>query len=108
VISVTHFRATSGDFADRAGRALQVLAERPGYLRGTLGRSVDDESAWVLVTEWKNVGSYRRALGAYEVKLHAAPLLGEAQDVPSAFESLVETSPDGVTALHPSDREPPA
>ena len=51
-------------------------------MRGTLGRSTDDADDWVLVTEWENVGSYRRALGNYEVKLHATPLLGEALDLP--------------------------
>ena len=28
-----------------------------------------------MLTEWTNVGSYRRALGNYQVKLHANPLL---------------------------------
>ena len=60
----------------------------------------------MLVTEWENVGSYRRALGNYDVKLRATPLLGEAIDLPSAFESLADVSAGGELVVHASDREP--
>ena len=107
MISVTHFRAGRPEFAARAQDALAALSVRPGFVRGSLGRSVDDEDAWLLVTEWENVGSYRRALGNYDVKLRATPLLGEALDVPSSFETLVETG-EGMTTVSASDREPDA
>jgi hypothetical protein len=38
--------------------------------------------------EWENVGSYRRALSPYEVKLTAVPLLSLAIDEPTAYEDL--------------------
>ena len=104
MISVTHFRSDAAAFEERAGAALAVLAARPGFVRGNVGRSTDDEHEWVLVSEWTNVGSYRRALGNYEVKLHATPLLGEALDLPSSFESLLEVTADGATTLHASDK----
>lgn len=104
MISVTHFAAADAGFADRAQAALEALAARPGYLRGTLGRSTDDAERWVLVTEWENVGSYRRALGGYEVKLRATPLLADAVDLPSSFESLLEVAPGGAMILRGSDR----
>ena len=104
MISVTHFRSDDVAFEQRAGAALAVLAARPGFVRGSVGRSTDDEHEWVLVSEWTNVGSYRRALGNYEVKLHATPLLGEALDIPSSFESLLEVAAGGDTTLHPSDK----
>ncbi|PZS14983.1 MAG: antibiotic biosynthesis monooxygenase, partial [Pseudonocardiales bacterium] len=91
-------------FAERVRGALQALSARPGYLRGTVGRSTDDEHRWVLITEWENVGSYRRALGGYEVKLHATPLLADALDLPSSFEALVEVAPGGAAASRASDR----
>ena len=103
LISVTHFRSSDSTFAERAQGALAALAARPGYLRGTLGRSTDDAAAWLLVTEWENVGSYRRALGDYDVKLRATPLLGEALDVPSGFEPLTDISADGERTEHASD-----
>ena len=104
MIALTHFRDASADFPDRARVALAALAARPGYLRGTLGRSTDDPAAWVLVTEWENVGSYRRALSAYEVKLQATPLLATALDVPSGFETLLEVAPGGGSVVRTSDR----
>ena len=103
MISVTHFAADDAGFAARAQDALTALSKRPGFVRGGLGRSTDDENAWVLVTEWADVGSYRRALGNFDVKLRAAPLLGEALDLPSSFEPLVEIS-GGRTAFAQSDR----
>lgn len=108
MISVTHFRASDDEFAARAQEALAVLGARPGFVRGSLGRSTDDEHDWVLVTEWRNVGSYRRALGNYDVKLRATPLLGTALDLPTSFESLVESAPGGETVVHVSDLEPEA
>jgi hypothetical protein len=104
MISVTHFRADGAGFSTRAQDALAALAARPGFVRGSLGRSTDDDDAWVLLTEWENVGSYRRALGNYDVKLRATPLLGEALDLPSSFESLIDVAPDGDATLHASDR----
>lgn len=104
MIALTHFRDASPDFRDRAQAALEALAARPGYVRGTVGRSPDEPDAWVLLTEWENVGSYRRALGDYEVKLHATPLLAAAVDVPGGFEELLDVAPGGAAVAHESDR----
>ena len=104
MIAITHFADRDPAFADRARVALDVLAARPGYVRGSLGRSVDDPDAWLLLTEWENVGSYRRALGNYDVKLHATPLLATARDLPGAFEALVDVAPGGGAVTRPSDR----
>jgi hypothetical protein len=108
LIAVTHFADDGEDFTQRARSALEVLAARPGYRRGTLGRSVDDPAAWLLLTEWENVGSYRRALGNYDVKLQATPLLATALDLPGGFEALLDVAPGGATIARPSDREPGA
>lgn len=67
-------------------RAHDALAERPGFLTGTMGRNVDDPELWVLTTTWEHVGAYRRSLSSYDVKLHAVPTLGRALDEPSAYE----------------------
>ena len=88
---VNRFRAgsdpTSGDVM-RTGlrQALDALRERPGFVEGTVGRNVDDPELWLLTTRWQNVGSYRRALSSYDVKLAAVPLLSQAIDEPSAYE----------------------
>ena len=68
--------------------ALVVLSEQVGYADGQVGRNVDDPTLWTMVTRWRDVGSYRRALSGYEVKVGAVPLLGRAIDEPSAYEPL--------------------
>jgi quinol monooxygenase YgiN len=78
------------EFLALARPALAALAGRPGCLTARVGRAVDDPALWVLQTHWENVGSYRRALSSYEVKLHAVPLMYRCIDEPSAFEVLLE------------------
>ncbi|RYB89960.1 antibiotic biosynthesis monooxygenase [Nocardioides oleivorans] len=76
----------------RAGllRALGILEAKPGFVTGGVGRNVDDPTLWVLTTRWENVGSYRRALGSYEGKMHIQPLMVHALDEPSAYEVVEE------------------
>ena len=71
-------------------QALGILAAKPGYVGGDVGRNVDDPTLWVLTTRWENVGSYRRALGSYEGKMHIQPLMVHALDEPSAYEVVEE------------------
>lgn len=92
------------DFVPKAHAALAALAERPGYLRGELTRSLDEPEHWCLVTEWENVGSYRRALGGFDVKIHAAPLLAQSLMEPSAYETLAMAEPGGQVRTLASDR----
>ena len=95
--------AEAPDFLAEAQRALEVLAARPGFRSGRLARAADDPSAWVLITEWANIGAWRRALSAYEVKLESTPLLAQAADEPSAYEVLVAVDETG-TVITGSDR----
>jgi quinol monooxygenase YgiN len=96
VLVVTRFRVPVEDgeeFRVELAAAHDVLATRPGYIEGRAGRNVDDPTLWVLTTRWENVGSYRRALSSYDVKLRAVPVLSRALDEPSAYE-LVEPGTD--------------
>lgn len=91
MLVVTRFDVAEDEassFLARAQAALAAFAARPGYLGGRIGRAADDPSAWVLTTEWDGVGSYRRSLSSYDVKVDAAPLLALGRDEPSAFEVL--------------------
>ncbi len=90
--------ADADAFLPRAQAALDAFAARPGYLRGRIGRAADDPTQWVLTTEWEGVGAYRRSLGAYDVKVHGAPLLAMGRDEPSAFEVLVSVDGDVAVA----------
>lgn len=80
--------SSGASFEAEAQAAMAVLSARPGHRGSRLGRAVDDPATWVLVTEWDDVGSYRRALSSYEVKVAATPLLARARQEPSAFEVL--------------------
>ncbi|MER7165244.1 antibiotic biosynthesis monooxygenase family protein [Micromonospora sp. NPDC000207] len=91
-------------FTERAHAALTALAARPGYLRGQLLRALDDPSHWSMVTEWESVGTYRRALGDFDVKIHSIPLLAESIDEPSAYEVLAGAAPGGAVVVTASDR----
>ena len=91
-------------FVQRARVALETLAAQPGFRRGRVGRSVDEPTEWVLVTEWAGVGAYRRALSAYEVRLAATPLLAQARDETGAFEVLVRADGPGAAVTAVSDR----
>lgn len=91
VIVVNRFRSGADPSSVEAMRggleqALSALAARPGFVDGTVGRNVDEPTLWLLTTRWQNVGSYRRALSSYDVKLAAVPLLSQAIDEPSAYE----------------------
>ncbi len=76
-----------GRFRDDAQGALATLAAMPGYVAGHVARNLDEPDLWLLTTTWKNVGSYRRALSSYDVKVAAVPLLSQAIDEPSAYET---------------------
>jgi quinol monooxygenase YgiN len=95
---------TQDSFFDDAQTALAALAERPGYVSGRLTRALDDPAHWTLVTEWESVGAYRRALGGFDVKVRATPLLARSVEEPSAFETLASAAPGGAITVTASDR----
>jgi quinol monooxygenase YgiN len=72
--------------------AIDALAARPGHIRSRLARALDDPSRWVLVSEWENVGSYRRALSSYDVKMASGVLMGAVIEEPTAYEAVLDCS----------------
>lgn len=94
----------SEEFIGRAHAALAALAARPGFRDGRLTRALDEPGNWCLVTRWESVGTYRRALGAFQVKVTAIPLLAESMDEPSAYETLASAGPGGPVTTSASDR----
>jgi quinol monooxygenase YgiN len=92
VFVVIRFRVAEGEqgaFAERVRVAVEVLAKQKGFVSARVGRNVDDPELLALDLEWVNVGSYRRALSPYDVKMAAVPLLSEAIDEPTAYEDLL-------------------
>lgn len=111
MLAVTRYRVPPPDtdeFLQLARTALTTLAQRPGHRWGVIGRSTDDPELWTMTTRWSSVGDYRRALGAYEVKLHAHPLMYLAEDEPTAFEELITVEGSALPLEHGSDRAPDA
>lgn len=74
------------EFRDRLQEVADLLATKAGHLGGDIGRNLDDPTLWLYTSRWSDVGSYRRALNAYDVKMQAHVLLARAIDEPSAFE----------------------
>ncbi len=91
MLVVNRFRvseAEAAEFRPALEATLEVLSQQRGYDDGRLGRNVDDPTLWTMVTRWRDVGSYRRALSQYDVKVGAVPLLSRALDEPSAYETV--------------------
>lgn len=91
VLVISRFRYDD-DLVERAGselgRCLSLLGAKPGFVGGSVGRALDEPSLWVLTTRWEDVGSYRRALSSYDIKMTVVPLLSYAVDEPSAYELI--------------------
>jgi hypothetical protein len=91
VFVVIRFRvgeSEQAEFGERVQAAVGVLAQQKGFVSAQVGRNVDDPELLALNMEWENVGSYRRALSPYDVKLTAVPLLSQALDEPTAYDDL--------------------
>jgi Antibiotic biosynthesis monooxygenase len=99
-----------GEFLAAAREALTLLAARPGFRSGRLARAYDQSSLWCLVTEWESVGAYRRALGSYDVRAGATPLLSRALPEPSAYEPIAAAGEGGPATVRSweSDRSIPS
>jgi hypothetical protein len=91
VLVITRFRVLEDDetsFAVALGSVEAALAAAPGFVWSETGRNLDDPSLWALVTRWVDVGSYRRALSSYDVKLAFASLQWRVLEEPSAYEPV--------------------
>jgi quinol monooxygenase YgiN len=88
MIAIARFRvpiSQAPEFRAQLERALQVFGEREGFTYGDFGQNLDESELWSLVTHWKNVGSYRRALSSTAIKMEVVPLLATAIDEPGAY-----------------------
>ena len=107
MIVLTRYRVETGGeqaFQAEVASAMVALTERPGFLDADLGQNADDPTLWTLTLRWRDVGSYRRALSAYDVKVSSVPLLSRALDEPSAYVVVAQwrTGDGGGGSLSPS------
>ena len=89
MIAIARFNVALGDaaqFQSDLSKALEAFSACAGFVTGEFGQNLDDSSMWTLVTQWENVGSYRRALSNNEVKMSAIPTLARSIDEPGAYE----------------------
>ncbi len=88
MFAIARFQVPDGEqasFQADLQRALEALAACDGYLSGHIGRNTDEPKLIALVTQWRNIGSYRRALSNYQVKINAVPVLARAIDEPGGY-----------------------
>ncbi|WP_134324586.1 antibiotic biosynthesis monooxygenase family protein [Cumulibacter soli] len=88
-----------GAFIAQGELALGALSRCAGFRGGELARSTDEPQTWVLSTRWLNVGSYRRALSDYDVKVHATPFMYLARDEVTGFEPVLAADDEGVSRI---------
>lgn len=85
MLVILRFRS-GPDLAARLEAAVEILRSRPGFDGADIVQNLDEPDLWALILRWRDVGSYRRALGGYEAKVAVAPLLSEAIDEPTAYD----------------------
>lgn len=89
VIVINRFRldaARLSEFTERCAPALDLLRTKEGLESLDFGQNLDEPDLWVLVTRWRNVGSYRRALSGMESKMIVVPFLSLSIDEASAYD----------------------
>lgn len=89
------------DWLEAAKVAIAPLAGRPGCQGVSIGLATDQVDLISVVSRWDGVGSYRRALSNFEVKMHSIPFLSTAIDEPSAFEVVFEQVGETFTEFEP-------
>jgi hypothetical protein len=71
-----------------AKASLAPLASQAGCISAEIGLATDEPDLVAVVTRWESVGTYRRALSNFEVKMHSIPFLSTAIDESTAYELI--------------------
>lgn len=90
-----------------ATSAVEILTQRPGFVDASVIRSADEPDQLLVLSQWIDVGSYRRALSSTESKMGVWPFLANMHDQSSAFETLIAADGSGITQYDTSVSEPP-
>lgn len=77
------------DADDQLLTDLEAVAEfwrsKPGNVAVHVLRNVDESGLLALVSQWEDIGSYRRAFNGYDAKMLLTPVMLRAIDEPSAY-----------------------
>lgn len=82
--------------------AMKILQTRPGFVSSSVFHNADSAERYLIKTDWLDVGSYRRALGSMEAKIGVWPFLANMRDEPTAFEMLMDFTPNSLTEYESS------
>ncbi len=82
--------------------ALAMLAAQPTCLRVVFARSTDEVDRYVLVAEFADAASYRRALSPFDVRTTVIPWLSTAQPGSGVHEALATASGGDLRAHQPT------
>ena len=86
VLAISRFRVLDPvGFEPAAASVVAHFAASAGCLDARLVQNLDDTDLWAIVSDWADVGSYRRAFNGTPAKLLLVPLLSQAIDEPSAY-----------------------
>ena len=77
------------EFIELANQWLIALAQLPGWVSGSLGRSVDEVDTWLIQQEWQDAGSCRRGLSASQLRPIAFAIAQSNISEISTFEQLL-------------------
>lgn len=89
------------EFLELGQALLAALAQAPGFVSGSLGRSPDEPDIWLMTTTWQDAGSMRRGFGTFDAKVAAAAVMVSARQRVSAFEIMADATP-GEVVLRPT------
>ena len=96
-VAIVRFRSDAvPELMARLRDAVALLAQQGGFVHARVSRAIDDGALIVVELGWDTVGSYRRALSSYDVKVQVVPLISAAIDEPTAFEVLHAHDDSGV------------
>jgi hypothetical protein len=77
-----------------ARAALNILQKQSGFISATILHSADEPQRYLVQSDWKDVGSYRRAMGSMDSKIGVWPFLADMKDDVTAFEKLFSMTAD--------------
>lgn len=83
MLAISRFEADHS-FEDEGRRVVEFWRGKQGCVFVRLVRNLDEPGLWAIVSEWDNVGAYRRAFQGYDAKM-LTPILSRAIDEPSAY-----------------------
>ena len=93
-------REQRAEFLREARQTVELLRGRAGCRGVDVLQSVDRDELLAITTRWDSMGSYRRALSAYEIKERVIPFLSHTLDEDSTFETLLAGSAAGIDEFH--------